>query len=391
MNRIQKKYIMFPHGGSGNHGCEAIVRTTVDLLGMDKNILLFSDCIDEDIKYIKEFNYSVLSPLQEINKKSFKYLKAIMQYRLLNRKDAYDREAFDPIISSCEKDDILLSIGGDNYCYGDNDYIYLVNRYARKKGCKTVLWGCSIGREDLTEKMILDLELYNLIIARESLSYNNLKRINPNTVLIPDPAFTLKKSKGIIPNGLASKQYIGINISPMIRNNEKIEGITMKNYLFLIEKIINETKYNIALIPHVVKRNNDDRSLINELYNFISDKSRVYIVEDQNCLQLKDIISKCECFIGARTHSTIAAYSECIPTLVVGYSVKAKGIAKDLFGTDEGYVLPVQNLLNENDLYNAFQWIWNNRTQIKRHLNYIMPRYIDRVSTINKVLAEKLY
>ena len=49
-------------------------------------------------------------------------------------------------------------------------------------------------------------------------------------------------------------------------------------------------------------------------------------------------------FIGARTHATIAAYSSCVPTLVVGYSIKARGIAKDLFGTDEGYVLPVQAL-----------------------------------------------
>ena len=55
-------------------------------------------------------------------------------------------------------------------------------------------------------------------------------------------------------------------------------------------------------------------------------------------------------FIGARTHSTIAAYSSGVPTLVVGYSVKAKGIAKDLFGTEENYVLPVQALKEENNL-----------------------------------------
>lgn len=65
-------------------------------------------------------------------------------------------------------------------------------------------------------------------------------------------------------------------------------------------------------------------------------------------------------FIGARTHATIAAYSSCVPTLVVGYSIKARGIAKDLFGTDEGYVLPVQALAKKEDLVNAFDWLYQN-------------------------------
>ena len=64
-------------------------------------------------------------------------------------------------------------------------------------------------------------------------------------------------------------------------------------------------------------------------------------------------------FIGARTHATIAAYSP-RPTLVVGYSIKARGIAKDLFGTDEGYVLPVQALAQKEDLVNAFDWLYQN-------------------------------
>ena len=62
---------------------------------------------------------------------------------------------------------------------------------------------------------------------------------------------------------------------------------------------------------------------------------RVVFFEDHNCMELKGIISKCRFFVGARTHSTIAAYSMGIPTLVVGYSVKARGIARDLLGGEE--------------------------------------------------------
>ena len=39
---------MYPHGGSGNHGCEAIVRSSVKLIGKDTT--LFSNNVNEDIK-----------------------------------------------------------------------------------------------------------------------------------------------------------------------------------------------------------------------------------------------------------------------------------------------------------------------------------------------------
>ena len=42
------KYVMYPHGGSGNHGCEAIVRSTAKLLGND--LTLFTSNIEEDRK-----------------------------------------------------------------------------------------------------------------------------------------------------------------------------------------------------------------------------------------------------------------------------------------------------------------------------------------------------
>lgn len=40
------RLLLFPHGGSGNHGCEAIVRSTIKLL--DADAILFSSNVDED-------------------------------------------------------------------------------------------------------------------------------------------------------------------------------------------------------------------------------------------------------------------------------------------------------------------------------------------------------
>ena len=105
---------------------------------------------------------------------------------------------------------------------------------------------------------------------------------------------------------------------------------------------------------------------------------RVIVIEDANAETLKGVISRCRFFIGARTHATIAAYSTCVPTLVVGYSVKAKGIAKDLFGTYENYVMPVQSLANGDELNGAFDWLMAQEDAIRSHLQTIMSDYIRR-------------
>lgn len=59
---------------------------------------------------------------------------------------------------------------------------------------------------------------------------------------------------------------VGINLSPMVQKEEKISGIIMKNYEILIEHILKETDMAIALIPHVIWDDSDDRIPLMQLY-----------------------------------------------------------------------------------------------------------------------------
>ena len=54
--------------------------------------------------------------------------------------------------------------------------------------------------------------------------------------------------------------------------------------------------------------------------------------------ETKWIISQMTLFAGARTHSTIAALSSGVPTLSFAYSIKARGINRDIFD-HESYLL----------------------------------------------------
>ena len=128
----------------------------------------------------------------------------------------------------------------------------------------------------------------------------------------------------------------------------------------------------------MVWQSNDDRTVLNRLYEEFGRHERLIPVEDHSAPELKYIISKCRLFVGARTHATIAAYSSGVPTLVVGYSVKARGIARDLFGTEEGYVLPVQGLKEPGELTAAFCRRMEQEAADRKHLTQLMPGYLER-------------
>ena len=110
------------------------------------------------------------------------------------------------------------------------------------------------------------------------------------------------------------------------------------------------------------------------------------MVTDRSCTELKYLISNCRFFLGARTHATIAAYSTGVPTLVLGYSVKSRGIARDLFGTEEGYVLPVQKLTRPEELTKAFLRLMDQEEQIRSHLAAILPGYKERAASAAAML-----
>lgn len=376
---MSKKFFLYGHNGSGNHGCEAIVKSTAKILKENYNdvqITLASNGTDEDKKYGVSKVVNVVEEKNKVSKLSMPYISAYLNLKLLKNDLKSEELVYIQTFYNLDEETVALSIGGDNYCYPGYERFIMLHNMLIKKNHKTVLWGCSVEPSKINDEMAKDLRNYDLIITRETLTLDALKSIGANVKLYPDPAFQLNKIEKELPNGFIEGNMVGINISPMIVNNEQQEGITMRNYELLIKNIIENTDMNVALIPHVIwEDNNDDRIPCTELYNKFKDTGKVILIEDDNCEVLKGYISRCKLFIGARTHSTIAAYSTCVPTLVVGYSIKAKGIAKDIFGAYENYVIPVQSLNKENDLSLAFEWIYKNEDNIRRHLKDFMPEY----------------
>lgn len=398
-----KKILFYQHASSDNHGCEALVRTVSGIISEqypDAKYLVTSLAPEIDEKYIdtengryKFFMSDKFCPwfgkrrvmVLGIFARLFHWIP-FFSYMCKNTKDAAKE--------SC----LAVAIGGDNYSYGKSTYLVTLDRKIMKLCKKTVLWGCSINPDMLEGKeyryKVKFLRRFSLITARESITYEALKKLGfDNVKLYPDPAFTLPTGEvreRMFDNG---EDIVGINLSPLIRTFEEGDDITLKCYEELVRHILETTSYNIALISHVRNPVTDDTKASRELMKAFEGNERIKIFDEGNAVNIKGYISKCRFFVAARTHASIAAYSNCIPTLVVGYSVKSTGIARDLFGTDEGYVVPVQSLKERDTLVRAFDIIMENEESIRERLETIMPGYIAEARAvgleIKALLSEK--
>ena len=368
------KYFLFNHVGSFNHGCEAIVRGTM-------NIISNADPKAEFV--LSSFNPETDNCINAIEKRSFVtrqltfYEKIISAFsiKLCHSEEYALKKMYSDVVTQAQDCDICLSVGGDTYCYGDNHGIQVLTRELKKSGKKVVLWGASIGEEDLNEEKLKSLEDFDAIFTREFLTYDLLKNknANENIFLNPDPAFCMERDNVEAIEGFTKENTLGLNVSPLVEGyNPQITQIT-KDF---IKYIFENTTLRILLIPHVIENGNNDYEYMMKFYEEFRDSGRIEILPpDLNAKQYKGYIANTRFFIGARTHATIAAYSSGVPTAVLGYSVKSRGLAKDLFG-EEKYVLNSRTLTDAQPVIDEFNTLIENEEEIKETLMKKMPVYL---------------
>ncbi|WP_051594233.1 polysaccharide pyruvyl transferase family protein [Butyrivibrio sp. AE3003] len=250
---FNRPIILYMHAGSGNHGCEAIANTTVKYIaeqrektGAEEDLPLFvvTNSCAEDRKYsLGILEKKGLCTIVEERHIDRHFIPHVIYYlwRLVTRdkqsflryryKDAF--KEFDNAVGKANKGKgakpLAISIGGDNYCYKSlvPDLI-LAHKVFIKRGFETILWGCSIEPKSLKDnKLVKDLKAYDMIYARESITYDALVKAGfdkDKLIFEKDPAFRLDTAKVPGINGFLPGNTVGINLSPMVRNLEKNTG-----------------------------------------------------------------------------------------------------------------------------------------------------------------------
>ncbi len=382
------KYYLPIHLDGGNRGCEGIVKGTAKLLGVVPSGMV-SLCRDMELdQHLGLDKYTTL-----VAKRELTFMQKIcrkVEYQLASKgqakTDVLWKYKYGYFLSSMEPSDIMLSTGGDMMCYTDNEVIY-TNNFVHKKGMKTVLWGCSMGPENLTTAKESTLRRFSLAYVRESLTYDFFMGLGlQNVCLFPDPAFALESESCDLPECFTKGDVVGVNLSNYVLNGYSLDSAFGKEVKSLFEYILKETDLHVLLVPHVTWPDQDDRVVAKYLMDRYGNTGRFSVldIDGLNYCQIRNAIGNCRFFIGARTHAVISAYSMCVPTIALGYSIKSRGIAKDV-GLDKRLVVDSKNP-ECGCLVSAFEWLCQNEEPVSQHLSSIMPVYKQRVYGIRDVI-----
>lgn len=385
-------FILAGNGPHDNRGCEAIVRGTVVIL---------RHCFDKP-KFLVVSNYQTNSQFeqQKINEKD----KA-----LIHVKTILAQKRFEPIwfllqslrflypmgmnyliykdmLSYLKETLAVLSIGGDNYSldYGIPRLFTGLDNLVLSNKKPMVIWGASVGPfskiPEYEKYMIEHLKRINGIFARETATVEYLadKGITENVFRVADPAFLMEAKepkKGKFDTEIP-KEAIGINLSPLMARY--ITNGDLKKWVELaaniVEKISRTTKRPIFLIPHVNSPHTNDYAFLrNVLATQKKAKEKIELIPfSLTAPELKWIIAKMNVFVGARTHSTIAALSSGVPTISLAYSIKAKGINQDIFGHSR-YCLDPDQLSPASTITEKIGELIEDSEKIKNQLNLSLP------------------
>ncbi len=378
------KFILYGNSSSMNRGCEAILESTIDI--MDK-VFGESEYLNAPPRYFspEELGYYGVRIKHLPPPIRTRFSLAWFKYQIYR---VFFQTTVDPFCHYLPEAKALLAIGGDNYSldYGKPRRYLEVHNRVLKSGVPLVIWGASIGpfsKDPDYEKYITgELRKVNLICARESETVDYLKSIGveENVRLVADPAFALSPVKPETIDANLSDRLeegaIGLNFSPIIQRYMGGESDWMTVASRCLDELLDVVDCPLILIPHVIQPGNDDREFMKKVLTLIKPEKqqKVMLIDTPyRCREMKWIISQLKAFIGARTHATIAALSSCVPTISIGYSMKARGINQDIYGHQKWLVPSTE--IKDSGLAKVAQAFMSDLEGTKAQLTQTMPSY----------------
>lgn len=236
------------------------------------------------------------------------------------------------------------------------------------------------------------------ITARERETYDYLKSIDvqADVHFAADVAFTLPSLDTQAARRLLSQRYGLVDTSGLVALSVsqgiiKYSGLDHNAYYStfarLCDALIDAGK-KVILIPHVMEKNPDNNDVIacdEVLKRMVHGTGVVVVSGEPSAVDFKGIIGCCECLIGTRTHATIGAMSQGIPTVSIAYSRKAYGIMKDVYGEELGGRLTIDAKdISADVLLDAYRLALASRIDVDR-----LAAIKERAET-NFVIAAKL-
>ena len=286
---------------------------------------------DVTLKFMSLMDITPLSIRQYI-KNSTKYIAGHREYQAT--KKAY------------QEADFILDIGqGDSFAdiYGKRRFDWIFSQY--RLGMKYKKPYCILPQTigpfkdaSIRTQACRGISYAKCVMARDKQSYDYVKELLPDKTVteIIDVAFFMPFKRKEFNKDFI---HVGLNVSALLwhggytRNNQF--GLKV-DYPLLVRSIIDyfleQTNVKVHLIPHVV---DSERSVENDyavsfdLYEEYNHPNLVLSPLFLDPISAKNYIAGMDFFMGARMHSTIAAFSSEVPVFPMAYSRKFNGLFTD--------------------------------------------------------------
>ncbi len=401
----QRSFIFAGQYAYSNLGCEAIVRGTANILRKEVGDCRFISsyfseeiCSDES----KEIDPLVIHRRFPFLKRySPSWIRYQLDRRYLHR--PVSREVLSSLQSSLKEGEAVFMLGGDTFSpdYGNADVYFGLSDFVIDQGLPITIWGASIGpfknNPDYERWAAERLRKVSLLCARETETFVYLQGmgLKDNVILTADPSFHMPPTPCELPEEIEkilNTGCIGLNLSPIIhRYIQREKSTTIEQSLDrwtavavnIVRAIQHQFAQPVLLIPHVFSecgdRDRDDYLFLKDVAGQLGENEGVYVLKrGLNAAQTKWVISRVRIFAGSRTHSTLAAISTGVPTICIGYSLKARGIAKDVYGHMDWLISGADLVKAPSFLCERLVSLSNQEDSIKAHLHRQIPIFQQR-------------
>lgn len=309
--------------------------------------------------------------------------------------------------------DAVIATGGDVFSsdYGGLHFHLAPLQMALAAGVPVVFLAQSIGpfRGHLDAAAFRAVgRRASLITLREtaSLRYvqDELRIRGPRIEKTADPAFLLEPAPGDVVDGVAAsmglagdRPFVALAPSQGISRYSRLNALEhTRRWVDLTRFVLERLGVDVLLVPHVQETSfgNDDSILATEIWRALRFEPRVHLAPgDLSASELKGLIARSELVVAERMHAGIAGLSSAVPTLLVGYSVKASGIMSDLFGDgarERGLLLPIEAFMSGPPAQEAVEKAWRARAGVREELQRALPQVRVAASLNYDLIADVL-
>ena len=415
-DRVPRHFLLVGHGGSRNRGCEALVRTTVQILRSvyaGARITLASenperDDVLLDIPDLDLIPAQTSHPPAWLSRASHpgqarlsirRVVKGMMPYGLVNWRQqllaavakrrlaslevapAYERIALlEPAMLQA---DLVISIGGDIFVedWGPPLLHLETLEYAQQLGRRTMLWAASIWPLKtpwIEARLKQMLSRCDLITVRDETSQRYLSALLPGKRidLVADGAFLMVPTRtsrvGLPwPAGAPALAFNGSPLLTYFLGPGRSHAVVAMLVQFLRQGI-DGGHFKVVMIPHDDTPAAREWDFLYELAQRVDRPDSVYLSPvGLNGPETKALIGLCDAFIAMRFHPSIAGMSQCVPTLSLGHSPKFAGLHQLVYGHTEfliGY-----DKVTAAQLEDGFRRLTSHGEQVRLQLSRRVP------------------